>query len=188
MRDLGVTDQQFVDACEKAALNPIHKKIVDQIMAVDNFLAFKRLMVKRNNELNQQVLAIDKQLPSQPAPVKPGQPQPSPAVASDAMKEALRVAQELEQQEEEEMIRRAIAESQKLEEQKKHELDQEEEMIRQVIEMSRREEEERLNKIEVQEKQQLKTAELASIAVAAKVNKVQEPEPPKVVAATEKQK
>jgi len=25
---------------------------VDQIMAVDNFLAFKRLMVKRNNELN----------------------------------------------------------------------------------------------------------------------------------------
>jgi hypothetical protein len=39
------------------------------------------------------------------------------------MKEALRVAQELEQQEEEEMIRRAIAESQKLEEQKKHELD-----------------------------------------------------------------
>jgi hypothetical protein len=33
-------------------------------MAVDNFLAFKRLMVKRNNELNQQVLAIDKQLPN----------------------------------------------------------------------------------------------------------------------------
>ena len=60
MRDLGVTDQQFVEACEKAAHNPIHKKIVDQIMAVDNFLAFKRLMVKRNNELNQQVLAMDK--------------------------------------------------------------------------------------------------------------------------------
>ena len=29
MRELGVTDQQFVDACEKAALNPIHKRIVD---------------------------------------------------------------------------------------------------------------------------------------------------------------
>ena len=43
-------------------------------MAVDNFLAFKRLMVKRNNELNQQVLAIDKQLPNQPVPAKPGQP------------------------------------------------------------------------------------------------------------------
>ena len=29
-------------------------------MAVDNFLAFKKLMVKRNNELNQQVIVADK--------------------------------------------------------------------------------------------------------------------------------
>jgi hypothetical protein len=29
-------------------------------MAVDNFVAFKKLMVKRNSELNQQVLAADK--------------------------------------------------------------------------------------------------------------------------------
>jgi len=61
-------------------------------MAVDNFLAFKRLMVKRNNELNQQVLAIDKQLPNQPVPAKPGQPISNSLVQSDNMKEALRVA------------------------------------------------------------------------------------------------
>lgn len=29
-------------------------------MAVDNFLAFKKLMVKRNNELNQQVIVAEK--------------------------------------------------------------------------------------------------------------------------------
>jgi len=29
-------------------------------MAVDNFLAFKKLMVKRNNELNQQAIVADK--------------------------------------------------------------------------------------------------------------------------------
>ena len=52
MNELGVSDTQFVEACQKAEANPIHKKIVDQIMAVDNFLAFKRLMVKRNQELN----------------------------------------------------------------------------------------------------------------------------------------
>ena len=52
MTELGVSDTQFVEACQKAEANPIHKKIVDQIMAVDNFLAFKRLMVKRNQELN----------------------------------------------------------------------------------------------------------------------------------------
>ena len=68
------------------------------------------------------------------------------------------------------MIRRAIEESQKLEDTKKMELDQEEDMIRQAIELSKLEEEVRLKKVETLEKEQLKTAELASIAVAAKVN------------------
>ena len=58
MTELGVSDEQFVAACEKASENPIHKKIVDQIMAVDNFLAFKRLMVKRNQELNRQAMEM----------------------------------------------------------------------------------------------------------------------------------
>lgn len=54
MSELGVTDDQFLEACERAKSNPVHKKIVDQIMAVDNFMAFKRLMIKRNGELNAQ--------------------------------------------------------------------------------------------------------------------------------------
>lgn len=29
MAELGVTDEQFVDACKKASSSPIHKKIVD---------------------------------------------------------------------------------------------------------------------------------------------------------------
>jgi hypothetical protein len=41
-----------MEACEKANEKPIHKKIVDQIIAVDNFVAFKKLMIKRNTELN----------------------------------------------------------------------------------------------------------------------------------------
>lgn len=47
-----------MDACEKASANPLHKKIVDQITAVENFTAFKKLMVKRNQELNEQALNI----------------------------------------------------------------------------------------------------------------------------------
>lgn len=58
MAELGVTDEQFVDACKKASSSPIHKKIVDQIMAVDNFQAFKRLMIKRNAELTVQAEAM----------------------------------------------------------------------------------------------------------------------------------
>jgi ribosomal protein L20 len=53
MNELGVTADQFVEACEKASMNPLHKKIVDQITAVENFTAFKKLMVKRNQELNE---------------------------------------------------------------------------------------------------------------------------------------
>lgn len=58
MRELGVSDEQFVEACQKAEKNPVHKKIVDQIMAVDNFLAFKKLMVRRNQELNRQAIEM----------------------------------------------------------------------------------------------------------------------------------
>jgi hypothetical protein len=53
MAELGVSQDQFIDACEKASSNPLHKKIVEQITAVDNFIAFKKLMVKRNTELNE---------------------------------------------------------------------------------------------------------------------------------------
>jgi hypothetical protein len=47
-----------VAACEKASGNPLHRKIVDQISAVDNFVAFKKLMVKRNTELNEQAIKM----------------------------------------------------------------------------------------------------------------------------------
>ena len=56
--ELDVTQETFLQACENASGNPIHKKIVDQIMAVDNFMSFKKLMVKRNAELNKQAMAM----------------------------------------------------------------------------------------------------------------------------------
>ena len=58
MAELGVTQEQFMESCEKASANPLHKKIVDQITAVDNFMAFKKLMVKRNTELNEQAMKM----------------------------------------------------------------------------------------------------------------------------------
>ena len=52
MTELGISGQQFLEACERAEQNPVHKKIVDQIAAVEDFIAFKKLMVNRNKELN----------------------------------------------------------------------------------------------------------------------------------------
>ncbi len=82
MAELGVTQEQFIISCEKASSNPLHKKIVDQITAVDNFVAFKRLMVKRNTELNEQAMKMisggGATTTSQPAPgTKVTAPQPN---------------------------------------------------------------------------------------------------------------
>lgn len=45
-------------ACSRAAYNPMHKSVVDQITSVDDFMAFKKLMIKKNNDLNQEALKI----------------------------------------------------------------------------------------------------------------------------------
>jgi The ARF-like 2 binding protein BART len=56
MAELDITQEQFLDACDKAQSDPLHKKIVNQILAVDNFMAFKRMMIKRNTALNEEAL------------------------------------------------------------------------------------------------------------------------------------
>ena len=114
MSELGVTDTQFVEACEKASLYPIHKKIVDQIMAVDNFMAFKRLMIKRNSELATQAAAMLATTENREQTPTTTTATPSKDKELEAMREAYRVAQELEKEEEEEMIRKAIEESEKM--------------------------------------------------------------------------
>ena len=80
-----MTQEQFMDACEKANKNPIHKKIVDQIVAVDNFVAFKKLMCKRNTELNEQAMKmlLEKQIvndmdKAEKKVEKPKEPTPTP--------------------------------------------------------------------------------------------------------------
>ena len=56
LSDLGLTDEQFAQACMKASANPLHQKLVAEILAVDNFSAFKKLMQKRNKEMNEQAM------------------------------------------------------------------------------------------------------------------------------------
>ena len=87
MAELGVTQELFLDACQKASTNNLHKKIVDQITAVDNFVAFKKLMVKRNTELNEQAIRMlsgekDTIAPMMPPPVMTPVPIPTSATNS----------------------------------------------------------------------------------------------------------
>lgn len=141
MAELGVSDEQFVEACRKAEQNPIHKKIVDQIMAVDNFLAFKKLMVKRNQELNRQAMemylkmqAKKGQTPTdgaEQAEAPPAEEEPKTEEAKkkqqDELKEVMRVAHTLERAEEEEMMKRAMEESERMKSEAQRQEEEEEE-------------------------------------------------------------
>ena len=107
-------------------------------MAVDSFLAFKKLMVKRNQELNRQAMEMfnKKDLNAAETPKDPtatGVPVTAAAETTDQankggpklseeeqkkqqdeLREVMRVAHSLERAEEEEMMKRALEESEKL--------------------------------------------------------------------------
>ena len=120
MTELGVSDEQFVEACQRAESNPIHKKIVDQIMAVDNFLAFKKLMVKRNAELEKQTAEYMEKMAAKKASggttdakEESKDQRAAPPKEAQELRKVMKVAQDLDREEEEAMLKRAITESER---------------------------------------------------------------------------
>ena len=51
LEDLGVTAEQFAAVCEAAASQQVGMEVLEQILAVDDFVSFRKMMVKRNMEL-----------------------------------------------------------------------------------------------------------------------------------------
>ena len=88
-----------MEACAMASKNPLHKKIVDQITAVDNFVAFKKLMNKRNTELNEQAIKMMQRKEQ----IKTGG-----GITNDMMIPPAEVMTEEMKQKEEAMIRQAM--------------------------------------------------------------------------------
>ena len=59
---LGITEEQFMKAVENGLKIDNHKKVFEQLLIVDNFLVFKKLMVKRNSELELEAMkALEQQ-------------------------------------------------------------------------------------------------------------------------------
>lgn len=58
LNDIGIDEETFAEACIKSTGNPTHKMLLSEIMAVDNFMAFKKLMLKRNRELNEEAMQL----------------------------------------------------------------------------------------------------------------------------------
>ena len=56
LEELGVTGEQFAAVCEAAAQQQVGMEVLEQILAVDDFVSFKKMMVKRNMELEYESL------------------------------------------------------------------------------------------------------------------------------------
>ena len=60
--NLNVTPEAFAEACERARYASRHNKAVfEQLMAMEDFLTFKKLMVKRNMELELEAVQMMQQ-------------------------------------------------------------------------------------------------------------------------------
>lgn len=138
LHDIGITEEIFAEACIKASSNPTHKMLLSEIMAVDNFLAFKKLMVKRNKDLTEEAYQL---MNAREAGIDPDM-----IYGHDPTQMANEEAE----------IARAIQESLRFEESKTSQTSSasstptdEDEMLRRVLEESKREfdESERLKKI-----------------------------------------
>jgi len=56
LQDLGIDEENFAKCLAIGLKNQHHRKIFEQLLLIDNFLVFKRLMVKRNKELELEAL------------------------------------------------------------------------------------------------------------------------------------
>lgn len=124
--ELGASHEMFYRVVKAGLKNPTHRKYFEQVLATLNFMSFKKLMVKRNKELELEALQMMQ---------TEGHANVEEVVKATSNKDqaeiehaiAVSIAAETErnrlEQEEEEMIRKAIQESEseykrKLEEEK----------------------------------------------------------------------
>lgn len=64
LRDLGISDEEFAAAVELSATknDAVNRLVFGQILACENFLTFKKLMVKRNRELEAEAMEAIKKM------------------------------------------------------------------------------------------------------------------------------
>lgn len=58
LTDIGINQKQFLEACQGAKNNKNQWRIVKQILLVDNFKEFCKIMKKRNEDLEKKALSL----------------------------------------------------------------------------------------------------------------------------------
>ena len=100
LEELGVTAEQFAAVCEAAASQQVGMEVLEQILAVDDFVSFKKMMVKRNMELELEAMKALQSLSEQIADGGAGAPPADPdAAPEDDFEAQLQQALELSMRE-----------------------------------------------------------------------------------------
>ena len=151
--ELGATHEMFFKVVKAGLKNPKHKKYFEQVLATLNFMSFKKLMIKRNKELELEAL----QMLHSEGHVHQDEVQRAVADKDQAEIEhvlAMSIAAEAErrrlEQEEEELIRKIMKES---EEEYKRQQESDRAQAVALADDFRRREEEKLAKMKHEEKQ-----------------------------------
>ncbi|OMJ74096.1 hypothetical protein SteCoe_27043 [Stentor coeruleus] len=150
--ELGASHEMFFRVVKAGLKNPTHRKYFEQVLATLNFMSFKKLMVKRNKELELEALQMMH---------TEGHANMEEVIKATSNKDqaeiehaiAVSIAAEAErnriQQEEEEMIRKAIEES---ESEYKRKLEEEKVRQAEIIREIQRKEAEKVAKMKEEQK------------------------------------
>ena len=88
LAELDVTGEQFAAVCEAAAQQQVGMEVLEQILAVEDFLSFKKMMVKRNMELELESLRALQELTDK---VEGGETEQEPDADEDDFEAQLKV-------------------------------------------------------------------------------------------------
>ena len=67
--EMDITREQFFAALEQSSNNQNHYRITQQILSVDDFVSFKRMMIKKNIQINE--IALKELMKQEENAVKP---------------------------------------------------------------------------------------------------------------------
>jgi hypothetical protein len=62
LEEMGASPDQFVELCRVYGTTDVGKETLEQVLAVDDYLSFKKMMVKRNKELEKETLTALQEL------------------------------------------------------------------------------------------------------------------------------
>ena len=91
---MDISREQFFSALESSASNPVHYRITQQILSVDDFVSFRRMMIKKNVQINE--IAMNELMQKDVGDDQDADQQPGGGDAGgDDMDEQMRMAMEM---------------------------------------------------------------------------------------------